>query len=330
MVMSFTALHRIALVAGALWAGAAFPLWAAEVQWRPDRPVRFVLPFAPGGAADVVARVLAPQLQELTGQPWVVDNRGGAGGTIAAEIVARANPDGHTVFLGISTAITVSPLLMKLPIDVTMDLAPVAMATAAQYMLVLHPSVAAGNLKDFVALAKSKPGVLNYASTGVGGPSFMSMALFSHRSGIRMTAIPYKGGGPAANAMLGGEVQAMFLSIVAALPHVKAGRLKALAVSGPQRATVAPDIATVAELGYPGFSATTWYGLLLPGKSPGRIAAALDAAAAKALAVPDVVEVITRQGAEVSYKGRKEFAAHIRQETGMWAQVIKEAGIKGE
>jgi tripartite-type tricarboxylate transporter receptor subunit TctC len=190
--------------------------------------------------------------------------------------------------------------------------------------------VNASHIRELIALAKSKPGVLNYATTGVGGPSFMAAALFSERAGIRMTNIPYKGGGPAANAILAGEVHMVFLSIVAALPHARAGRLRGLAVTGPRRATVAPDIPTVAEAGFPGFEVTTWYGLFLPGRSPDRIATALDAAAAKALAMPDVVEAITRQGAEVSYKGRKEFAEHIKRETAMWAQLIREAGIKGE
>ena len=319
-----------ALAVGALSMALPSCALAASAEWRPERPVRLVLPFAPGGAADIVARVLTPRFHEALGQPWVVDNRGGAGGNIAAEIVARANPDGHTVFLGISTAITVSPLLTRLAIDVAKDLAPVSMATAAQYLLVLHPSVNASTVKDLVALAKSKPGALNYASTGVGGPSFMATALFSQRAGIWMTNIPYKGGGPAANAILASEVHMVFLSIVAALPHVRAGRLKGVAVTGSRRAAVAPEIPTVAESGFPGFEVTTWYGLFLPGKSPERIVKTLDAETAKALALSEVVDVIARQGAEAAYKGPKDLADHIRKETAMWARLIREAKITAE
>lgn len=296
----------------------------------PDRPIRLLLPFAPGGGADAVARVITPKFHEALGQPWVIDNRGGAGGNIAAEIVARANPDGYTVFLGFSTVLTVNPLLYKLSIDVSRDLVPVAMVTAGQYMLVLHPSVKADNLKDFIALAKAKPGTLSYASAGMGTPLHLAAELFKIRTGISMTHVPYKGGGPASVAVLAGEVQVLFGSLPSSFPHVRAGRLKALAVTGPGRAAVAPELPTVAESGLPGYEVTSWYGLFVPARTSEQIVKTLHAEAVKALALPDVKEAISRQGLEVAVKGPKEFADHIKRETEVWARVIKAAGIKGE
>jgi tripartite-type tricarboxylate transporter receptor subunit TctC len=296
----------------------------------PDRPIRLLLPSAPGGGVDAVARVITPKLHETLRQPWVIDNRGGAGGNVAAEIVARANPDGHTVLLAYSTVLTVNPLLYKLPIDVSRDLAPVAMVTAAQYIMVMHPSVKADNPKDFIALAKAKPGTLSYASAGVGSPLHLAAELFKIRTGIGMTHVPYKGGGPASVAVIAGEVQVLFGSLASSFPHVRAGRLKALAVTGPKRAALAPEIPTLAESGLPGFEVTSWYGLFVPARTPEQIVKTLHAEAVKALALPDVKEAIGRHGLEVAVKGPKELADQIKKETGMWAKVIETAGIKAE
>jgi len=296
----------------------------------PDRPIRLLLPFAPGGGADAVARVITLKFHEALGQPWVIDNRGGAGGNIAAEIVAHANPDGYTVFLGFSTVLTVNPLLYRLSFDVSRDLVPVAMVNAGQYMLVLHPSVKADNLKDFIALAKAKPATLSYASAGMGTPLHLAAELFKIRTGISMTHVPYKGGGPASVAVLAGEVQVLFGSLPSSFPHVKTGRLKALAVTGPARAAVAPEIPTVAESGLPGYEVTSWYGLFVPARTSEQIVKTLHAEVVKAMALPDVKEAISRQGLEVAVKGPREFADHIKRETEVWARVIKAAGIKGE
>ena len=298
--------------------------------WRPDRPVRLLLPFAPGGGADAVARVITPRLHAALGQPWVVDNRGGAGGNIAAEIVARANADGHTVFLGFSTVLTVNPLLYQLPVDFKQDLLPVSMLTAGQYMLVLHPSVKAETLSEFIALAKGKSGALNYASAGIGTPLHLAAELFKTRAGIDIIHVPYKGGGPAAAAVLGGEVHILFGSLPSSFPHVKAGRLKALAVTGARRAQVAPELPTIAESGFPGFEVVSWYGFLVPAGTPQVIVKTLQTESARVLDLPDVREAIMRQGLEVAVKGAEEFAAQIRQETAVWALVIKQAGIKPE
>lgn len=302
--------------------------YAAEAY--PTRPVRLLLPFAPGGGADAIARVITPKLYDALGQQWVIDNRGGAAGNIAAEIVARAAPDGHTVFLGFSTVLTVNPLLYRLPFDVERDLVPVIMLTSGQYMLVVHPSVKAHNLKDFVSLAKARPNSLNYASAGIGTPLNLAAELFKSRAGVTMTHIAYKGGGPASAAVLAGEVQVLFASLPSSLPHVKTGRLKALAVTGPKRSHALPDLPTVAESGFPGYQVTSWYGLLVPARTPAHIVKTLQDEAAKVMQLPDVREQMTRQGLDVSVHGPREFAAQVREETALWAKVIKSAGIRLE
>ncbi|MGZ8211390.1 MAG: tripartite tricarboxylate transporter substrate binding protein [Burkholderiales bacterium] len=322
--------RTLALAAFAACAMIASAGVAATFEWRPQRPVRLGLPFAPGGAADVIARSLAPTFQELLGQPWVLDNRGGAGGSIAPEIVARSNPDGHTVYLGISTSITVNRALYKLSYDPLKDLLPVAMMTSGQYMMVVHPTVKAETLKDFVALAKAQPGALNYASSGIGGPSHLAAELFSFRAGIRMTNVPYKGGGPATNAIVAGEVHTLFVSLASAVPHVRAGRLRALGVTAARRSAYAPEFATIAEQGYPGFEMTTWYGIFVPAGTPSVIVRTLESAGAAALETPQVRGPILTQGFETAYKPQHEFAAAIRAEAAMWEKVIRHAGIKPE
>lgn len=317
----------VLLVLSLVHAGAVL---SAGAEWRPDRPVRLLLPFAPGGGADAVARVLTPKLHESLGQPWVFDNRGGAGGNIAADIVAHSNPDGQTVFLGFSTVLTVNPLLYKLGFDMMKDLIPVCMINAGQYMLVLHPSVKADSVNDLIALGKSKSTALSYGSAGIGTPLHLAAELFKTRTGAAMNHIPYKGGGPASIAVLAGEVQVLFGSLPSVLPHVRTGKLKALAVTSARRAQVAPEIPTLIESGLPGYEVVSWYGIFLPGKTPEAIVRAMEDHTAAALALPDVREGIQKQGLEVAIKRRKEFSEQIRRETETWAQVIKAANIKAE
>ena len=297
----------------------------------PTHPVRLLIPFAPGGGADAMARIIAPRLTDSLGQTWVVDNRGGAGGNLAAEIVAKAAPDGYTVFLGFNTVLTVNPVLYKnLPFDMNRDLAPVTMLATAQYILVLHPGVPANSVKELIALAKQKPGSLNYSSGGTGTPLHLSAALFAKRAGITMVHVPYKGGGPAAAALLAGEVQLLFGSIAAAMPQVRAGKLKALATTGLKRSKVAPDLPTMAESGFPGFDVGSWYALLVPTGTPASVVRIMRDAAIKVMAMPEVQEASARQGLDIETSTPQELAARIKRESAMWAGVIKDAGIKAE
>lgn len=302
---------------------------AAESAY-PTRPVRLLVPFAVGGGSDTLARIITPKLTDTLGQTWVVDNRGGAAGNLAAEIVVRAAPDGHTVFLGFNTVLTVNPALYRLPYSVERDLAPVTLLATAQYILVLHPSVPAATLKDFIAYAKQKPGALNYSSGGVGTPLHLSAELFSKRAGIKMVHIAYKGGGPAAAALLAGEVQVLFGSVASSMPHVKSGKLKALATTGLKRSKVAPELPTLDESGFSGFDVGSWYALLVPAGTPAFIVIRLRDAAIKTVALPDVQQVMSGQGLEVETSTPQELAARIKTESAVWAGLIKDAGIKAE
>jgi len=302
---------------------------AAEPAY-PTRPVRLLVPFAVGGGSDTLARIIAPRLTDTLGQTWVVDNRGGAGGNLAAEIVVRAAPDGYTVFLGFNTVHTVNPSLYKLAFNMERDLAPVTLLATAQYILVLHPSVPAATLSEFIALAKQKPGALNFSSGGMGTPLHLSAELLSKRAGIKMVHIPYKGGGPAAAALLAGEVQVLFGSVASSMPHVKSGRLKALATTGIRRSKVAPELPTIAESGFPGFDVGSWYALLVPAKTPASIVNRIRDAAINAVALPEIQQVMSGQGLEVETSTPQELAARIKKESAVWAGVIRDAGIKAE
>ena len=306
------------------------PAFAATATEYPSRPVRLLVPFAPGGGADTLARIITPKLYESMGQQWVVDNRSGAAGNIAAETVARAGPDGHTVFMGFSTVLTVNPSLYKLTFDVEKDLQPVALLATAQYILVLHPSVAAASVKDLVALLRQKPRSLNFASAGVGSPLHLAGELFQRRAGVQMTHVPYKGGGPAAAAVLSGEAQLIFASVASSMPQVKAGKLKALATTGLKRSKVAPELPTMSEQGFAGFDVSSWYAFLVPAGTPTVIVTRLREEAIKAVQRPDVQPVMAAQGLEVETSTPQELAVRIRAERKTWAEVIRAAGIRAE
>ena len=296
----------------------------------PSRPVRLLVPNPPGGGSDAVARILAQKLGERLNQQFVVDNRAGGGGIIANETVARANPDGYTLLLAFIGPVAISPALTKVPYDSVKDFAPVALVAAGQYMLVLHPSVPAKSLKDFVAYAKANPGKINYASAGNGSPLHLAAELFKARAGVNMVHVPYKGGGPATAAILAGEVQAVFGSLTSVVPQIKAGKLTAIGVTGAKRSTLAPEYATIAELGYPGFEMTSWYGVLLPAKSPPAVTAKLNAGINESLQAKDVIDSLKRQGLDATGGAPEVFAAHIKSELAKWAKVVKDAGIKAD
>jgi tripartite-type tricarboxylate transporter receptor subunit TctC len=289
-----------------------------------------LVPFAPGGGADTLARIVTPKLHDALGQPWVVDNRGGAAGNLAAETVVNAAPDGHTVFLGFGTVLTVNPSLYKLPFSMEKDLQPVTVLATAQYILVIHSSVPAATLKEFIAVAKQKPRAYNYASAGVGSPLHLAAELFKKRAGVDMVHIAYKGGGPAAASVVAGETQVLFGSVASSMPQVKAGRLKALATTGLKRSKVVPELPTIAESGFPGFDVSSWYSLMLPAQAPAAVAKRLRDTAIRVVGLPDVLEAMARQGLEVETSSPQELAARIKAETAVWAGVIKDAGIRPE
>ena len=301
----------------------------ASTPRYPEKPIRLLLPFSPGGGSDAVARIISPKLHEALGQPWVVDNRPGAAGNIATELVAHAEPDGYTVLLGFSTALTVNPTLYKaMSFSVAKDLRPVINITAGQYMLVLHPSVKANSVKELIDYAKANPGKLRYASAGVGSPLYLAAELFRNRAGIELLHVPYKGGGPAAASVFGGETNMIFGSLPSSFPQVKAGRLKALAVTGLKRADVAPDIPTMAELGFRDFEVTSWYGLLVPTKTPVHVVNIIYDETRKVMQLPEVEQRLSHLGLWIDVRGPKEFAARIKAETAKWAKLLRDAGVK--
>ncbi len=306
------------------------PTLAADAAY-PSRPIRLVLPFPSGGGTDSLARIMAPKMLELLGQPIVVDNRPGASGNIATDFVARAEPDGYTVLMGFNTSLTMNPsLYKKLPFDVQRDLKPVTLLASAKYFLVVNETVPVKTLSELVALAKSKPDQLNYSSSGPGSPLHLAAELFKYRTGTQIQHIPYKGGGPATAGILGGEVQLMFGSASAVMPHVRQGKLRALAVTSLTRSAVAPDLPTLNELGLTGFDVTSWYGLLVPKNTPDAVVARLQAAAQKVVQMPEVKDVMARQGLEMVINTPAEFATLIKTETRTWADLIGKFNITAE
>ncbi len=304
--------------------------YAAPGDDYPTRPVRLLVPNPPGGGSDAVARILAQKLGERMQQQFVVDNRAGGGGIIANETVARANPDGYTLLLAFIGPVAISPALTKVPYDSVKDFTPVSLVAAGQYMLVMHPSLPAKSLKDFVAYAKAHPGKINYASAGNGSPLHLAAELFKARASINMIHVPYKGGGPATAALLAGEVQVVFGSLTSVLPQVKAGKLVPMGVTGASRSPIAPEYPTIMELGYPGFEMTSWYGVLLPARAPQPVVAKLNAGINEALRARDVIDNLKRQGLDATGGTPAAFAAHIRTELAKWAIVVKDAGIKAD
>ncbi|MBI3938722.1 MAG: tripartite tricarboxylate transporter substrate binding protein [Betaproteobacteria bacterium] len=300
----------------------------AASQTYPTKPVRLVLPVTPGGGTDALARIIGPRLAEGLGQSIVIDNRGGAGGNIAIEIVAKAVPDGYTLYMGVGARLMVNPLTYKLAFDPIRDFAPITQLAAAQYILVVHPSVPAKAVNELIALAKARPGSLNYASVGVGSGPYLAAELFKSRTGIDIVQVPYKGGGPAATAVVGGEVQILFGSIASTLPHVKASKLRALAVTSKNRSHLIPELATIDESGLPGYNFTVWDGVLAPTGIPRTTVSRLHSEITKVLKMPDTRELFRRVGYEVTGTTPRELADILRAESAIWAKVIKGANIR--
>jgi tripartite-type tricarboxylate transporter receptor subunit TctC len=302
----------------------------ACAQDYPTRPVRLIVATVPGGGTDAIARILGAKLSELLGQQFVIDNRGGAGGIIGTELVARAPADGYTLLMGFIASLAMNPALTRTPYDTLQDFAPVSLVADAQYVLTIHPSIPPRTVKDLVAYAKTNPGRINYASAGSGTPVHLAAELFKSVAGVNMVHVPYKGGGPAAAAVLRGESQLIFGSVTATMPQIKAGKLIALGVTGAKRLPAAPEYPTIAELGYPGFEVTSWYGVVAPTKTPAAVVQRLHAAVVSVLKAPEAREQMGRQGLEPIGSTPAEFAAHLKREVARWARVVKEAGIKAD
>jgi tripartite-type tricarboxylate transporter receptor subunit TctC len=299
-------------------------------QPYPSKPVRVISGFPPGSGADITARVIGVKLYEATGQQFFVENRPGAGSNIAAEVAAKSAPDGYTLFIGTVANTINATLYSKLPFDFARDFAPVALTTAAPNVLVVHPSVPAKSVKELVALAKSRPGQLNFASAGTGTAPHLSGELFNAMAGVKMTHIPYKGSPPAVLDLVAGSVDAMFSPASTVLPHVKSGRLRALAVTTAARTQSLPELLTVAESGLKGYETVTWFGFVAPAKTPPAIVTRLNAEIVKALSLPDVRSQFEHQGIEILGGTPERFADYIREEIAKWARAIRLSGAKAD
>lgn len=296
----------------------------------PSKPVRLILGFPPGGATDLVARAMQPRMSAGLGQQLVIDNRPGANGIISCELVARADPDGHTLLFGHIGSLVISPAIQKVPYDPLKDFAPVGQSVQLQNILITHPSLAASTLQEFIALAKAKPGQINYASSGIGSPGHLAAVLFESMAKIQITHIPYKGGGPAITDLLAGQVPAFFAVISTAVPHVQAGKVRGIAVTGSRRAEAVPDVPTIAEGGVPGYAATNWYGLLAPARTPVAVINRINREMTAALKAPEVAEALKSRGIDAAPNSPAEFAAFIRAESAKWRPIVLQSGIKSD
>ena len=301
---------------------------AAAAQSYPTHPVRMIVPYAAGGASDVTARIVAAGLSERLKQQIVVENRTGAGGAIGADAAAKAAPDGYTLLLGSASEIVMLPVVARIPFDPMRDFAPVAMVSDIALVLAVHPSLAAQSVQELIALAKSKPGAINYGSAGIGATSHLAMAMFNAMTGTQMVHVPYKGSVPATADLVAGHLQVGTPTLPAALPYVKSGQLRVLAVTSARRWPTLPDVPTLAESGVPGYEMTLWTGLMAPAGTPQDIVTQLHRETVEVLAMPQVREAIGRQGGEINTGGPAEFGALIRSDLAKWQRVVKQAGIK--
>ena len=315
---------------GAWFAVASMFALPAVAQTYPSKPIRLIVPLAPGGPSDILARTMAQKMTGGLGQPVVVDNRTGAGGTIGTDIAAKSPADGYTMLLiAVATYTINANLYPKLPFDARKDLTPVSILAAAPYILTVHPSLPVKSLKELIALAKARPKDLNYASGGTGTGPQMAMELLKLKTGMSITHIPYKGTGPALTEIIAGQVQVAMFNMIAALPVVQAGRLRALAVSGAQRSAAAPQLPTLAESGIPGFDEVGGHMIMVPAATPKDIVARLHQEMIKALQSPDVKTRLANEGAEIIGNTPEQAAAIIRSDLNKWAEVIRKTGIKG-
>jgi tripartite-type tricarboxylate transporter receptor subunit TctC len=322
---------KICLLTSAFLLCCASAGYAAEAQQYPQRPIRLVLGFAPGGASDTMARALAARLSEGLGQSVVIDNRPGAGGNIAAEIVAKSNPDGYTMLLGNNGILSINVSLYAKPgFHPLKDFAPVVLAASQPNILAVHPSVPAKSVKELIALAKARPGQLNYASSGGGTSPHLAAELFKRMAGVDFVLVPFKGGGPAVIAVVSGQCQFIFATSLSVVGHVKSGKVRALAVTTPKRSPTFPELPTVAEAGVPGFEVLTWHGFVVPARTPQPIVTRLNTEFNKVFQQPEIRERLTTLGSEIIGGAPKDLTDLIKKEIPVWAKVIKESGAKAD
>ena len=320
--------HATLLLAGAI--AAALPP-TTPAQNYPSKPLRLIVPFPPGGGNDILGRTVAQQLSQINGQQVIVDNRGGAGGLIGADLAAHAVPDGYTIFLASIGNLAFTPALnAKLPYDPVRDFAPVTRLATSAFLLVVNPAVPAKSVKELIALAKAKPGSLNYASAGQGSSLHLTSEIFKLATGTDLVHVAYKGSAPALTDLIAGQVQLMFGTMPATLPMAKSGKLRALGVSGAKRAAAAPEVPTIAEAGVPGFKVLNWYGIALPANTPQAIVRKLNSDLRSALAAPPMTEALFGQGLEPAGGTPAEFGDFIKSEIAKYSKVVKAANIRLE
>lgn len=316
------------VVAALVMASSIMATSSVEAQNYPVRAVRVIVPFAPGGSLDAVGRVLFDRMSQLIGQQVVMDFRPGASGNIGTELAVRATPDGYTLLLNTLPLVVNPSLYRKLPFDVAKDLAPVSLIGSAPFVLVIHPSLPVKSVKDLIALAKSQPGKLNYASAGIGTNLHVAAELFKNLTKTDIVHIGYKGGGPALIATLSGETSLSFLSIPAALPHMQTGRLRAIATTGAKRTPSLPDLPTIAEAGVPGYEFSSWWGVLAPLGTPAPVIATFNDYVVKATRTPEVRKRFGEEGVDIIASSPEQFGAHIKRELARWAKVVKDNNIE--
>lgn len=297
-----------------------------SAQAFPDKPIRFILPYPPGGATDIIARIFTTKLAEAWGQQVIIDHRGGGASIVGTELAAKAAPDGYTMLMG-TFGFAITPILhKKLPYDIVRDFTPVGLMANGLLVLVVHPGLPVQSVKDLIAYAKSRPGQLNYGSTGGGSGSNMAALLFQSMTVVRMTGVPYNGAGPSLVALLGGELNLIFSNILPTTPHVKAGKLRALGVSSIKRSIALPDIPTIAEAGVAGFETLNWYSVLVPRGTPQSIVSQLNGGIVRAAQSPEVREQLVAQGLEPASSSPQDLARYIAAEVAKWSRVVRETG----
>jgi len=303
----------------------------ADAQSWPAKPIRIISPYPPAGANDLLARIIAPKLSEQLGQPVVVENRAGATGNIGAELVAKAPADGYTLLMGQAGNLTINISLMaKIPFDPVRDFSPVTMVASTPNVLVVHPSLPVRTVKDLIALAKAKPGQINYATSGIGSPGHLAAELLNKSAGIRLVHIPYKGAAPALLDVVAGNAHLYFTSAVSAQPFIPSGRLRMVAVASAKRSPSLPEVPTVAEAGFPEFDVSSWWGVVAPASTPREVVMRLQTEIHRVIALPEIRAKLAEQGLDIATNTPEQFAAYIKSETAKWAKLIREVGVKPE